>query len=705
MATSKTVIAAEFQFQSDDAKKRVSELKQELNAAKNQVIALSDEFGASSIQAINAAKSVAKLKNEINDANQLTASFNPEKKFSNLSSAITGVISGFELYQGGLALIGQQSEESEKVIAKLNAIMALKDGYEGVTESIGAFKRLGGQLMQFSIIQKIVTAGQWLWNAAMAANPIGAIVAVVAALIAGIVALTSWFMSNAKAAKAQAAAVDQQTKALEKQSKQLERNNKEFENNQNQQLALAKAQGQSADAIRKLELKLADEKIAFEQSSKVVAENTLNKQKNLLATLKSSGADSELIKKQQENVDAALTLYNKGNENVQNALDEKKAIQNRHDVEIAQEQTNANQKAAQKRQEDNDNSKQKAIERAQANADADKQILSAKQQNTLAMIKDENDRAKIAADFDLENKTNEINALNISNSRKKELIRLAEEENRLVIKGINDKIAEDKKKKDADDLAKSIDAENQRSAILEEIRLNGITDEFTKKQMLLAQQEQQEKDKLTEAFNNKLISDEEYRIGKDNITKIYDAKEIDLAKQNKDEHNKLEEEKLAKKREVEKQKAQAVGNALGAISDLIGKDTAAGKALGIAQALINTYIGASEAIKEKSTLPQPYSTIQKIASVVAILATGFKTVKSIAGVKVPKSGGGGGGASVPSTASIVSPLIAPQAQVTRLDQGQINQIGNAASRAYVVESDVSSGQERINRLNRAARIN
>jgi hypothetical protein len=35
----------------------------------------------------------------------------------------------------------------------------------------------------------------------------------------------------------------------------------------------------------------------------------------------------------------------------------------------------------------------------------------------------------------------------------------------------------------------------------------------------------------------------------------------------------------------------------------------------------------------------------------------------------------------------------------------INQIGVASSRAYVLESDVSSNQERSQRLNRAARIN
>jgi hypothetical protein len=148
---------------------------------------------------------------------------------------------------------------------------------------------------------------------------------------------------------------------------------------------------------------------------------------------------------------------------------------------------------------------------------------------------------------------------------------------------------------------------------------------------------------------------------------------------------------------------QAVSNALGVASDIIGKETAAGKALAVAQALINTYLGASEVIKAKSTLPEPYGTIAKIASVAAIIATGIKTVKAITSVKVPGRGSSGGGASIPSTP--ITPPVAPQAEITRLDQGQINQIGNAAGRAFVVESDITNNQEKIRRLNRQARIN
>lgn len=148
---------------------------------------------------------------------------------------------------------------------------------------------------------------------------------------------------------------------------------------------------------------------------------------------------------------------------------------------------------------------------------------------------------------------------------------------------------------------------------------------------------------------------------------------------------------------------QAVSNALGVATDIIGKETAAGKALAVAQALINTYLGASEVIKAKSTLPEPFGTISKIASVAAIIATGIKSVKAITSVKVPGRGGGGGGASIPSTP--VTAPVAPQAESTRLDQGQINQIGNAAGRAFVVESDITGNQEKIKRLNRQARIN
>jgi chromosome segregation ATPase len=157
----------------------------------------------------------------------------------------------------------------------------------------------------------------------------------------------------------------------------------------------------------------------------------------------------------------------------------------------------------------------------------------------------------------------------------------------------------------------------------------------------------------------------------------------------------------------EKAKADAysqTANALGALGQIVGQETATGKALSAAQALINTYLGITQIWANKTTIPEPFGTIQKIASTVTAAASGFTAVKNIAKVKVP--GFGGGGVSTPSLASITAPVGTqpPQAQLTQLNQASINQMGSAAGRAYVVESDITNQQEKIVRINRAARL-
>jgi hypothetical protein len=145
-------------------------------------------------------------------------------------------------------------------------------------------------------------------------------------------------------------------------------------------------------------------------------------------------------------------------------------------------------------------------------------------------------------------------------------------------------------------------------------------------------------------------------------------------------------------------------NALGALGQIVGQETATGKALSAAQALINTYLGITQIWANKTTIPEPFGTIQKIASTVTAAASGFTAVKNIGKVKVP--GFGGGGVSTPSLASITAPVGTqpPQAQLTQLNQASINQMGTAAGRAYVVESDITNQQEKIVRINRAARL-
>lgn len=147
------------------------------------------------------------------------------------------------------------------------------------------------------------------------------------------------------------------------------------------------------------------------------------------------------------------------------------------------------------------------------------------------------------------------------------------------------------------------------------------------------------------------------------------------------------------------------GDALNALGDVVGKQTIAGKALAISQALINTYLGVTEVLRNKTIIPEPFGTIQKVASVAGILAAGFSAVKNIGRTQVP--GGGGGGAAASTMSSIQAP-VSPQATATTLSSSTIQNIGNVAAggvnRAYVLDSDIRNNDERNTRLQRAARL-
>jgi len=655
------IIGGQVNIDGGNAEKSVGNIKTQLRDAQKELIAMSDKFGATSREAVNAAKKVGELKDKIGDAKTLSDAFNPDAKFKGFANALQGVAGGFAAIQGAQAVFGNQSEDLAKTLAKVQGAMALSQGINSVLESRDAFKALGAQLMQFTIVQKIVTAAQKLWNAAMKANPIGALVVAITLLISGISALVIWLSSSAKAAKAQEAAVKEQTKAIESQNKTLERNNTLFEKSQSQQLALAKAQGQSAEAIRALEIKLADEKIAYEKSSAAIAKNTMDKQRNLYETLKASGASDDVVKKQLDNLNKSIEGYNNENKNIEKALINKKDIENRHLVEIEQEKTNARKEES----TNNKNHKKELLDKekkhnediANANKSLQQQLKALREENYLSTFKDEDKRAQAKLILDFENKRKEIN------------------------QSIAD---EDLKQKALAEL--DINYTNQKNAITE---ARALKDKEAKDK-----QAQTELDAMFAQLDAELAFTDE----------LIKADDERVAKEKKNSEDRIKQAEL--EAQAKAQYYKDIGNAMGILSDLIGKDTAAGKALAVAQATINTFVGATEVLRAKSVLPEPAATISKVVNVAAIVASGIKSVKEILKTKVPGGSGGGGGSlpSATSAAAIQAPIQA-QLQTTTLNQSQIQQMGNAAVRSFVVESDVSGNQERIRRLNRAARIN
>jgi len=118
-------------------------LKAQLREAQAEVQTLSDKFGATSKEAINAAKKAAELKDAIGDAKNLTDAFNPDAKFNALSQSIGGVLNGFQAFEGALGLVGVEGEAVQETLLKVQSAMALSQGLQGLGEARDSFKALG----------------------------------------------------------------------------------------------------------------------------------------------------------------------------------------------------------------------------------------------------------------------------------------------------------------------------------------------------------------------------------------------------------------------------------------------------------------------------------------------------------------------------------------------------------------------------------
>jgi hypothetical protein len=572
---------------SKQAEASVGSFKKQLKEANNELLNMSAQFGEASIEAVNAAKKVAGLKDAIGDAKALADTFNPDKKFVALGGALQGATAGFSALQGAMGLFGDENKDLEKTLLKVQSAMALQQGISGLMEAKDAFGLLkDGAVRAFQAIKGAIgSTGIGLLVIAL-----GSIVAYwdeIKGAVSGVSEeqkkLTKASQENLAAEKEKLSEIGSQDNVLKLQGKSereilmMKKNQvvaviKATEATMLQDKITTKAQVEAATRNQQLLKGLLDlvflpQKLLFEYSSIAI-----NKLIGLLNKIPGIKIDFKI---NEELADNATDFISK-------LVFDPEAIQKKAD-----DAAKVNENAIKKLQNDS------AGYQLSVNA-IDKQAKENAFVDTMKGLQ----KTKIET----------------------ELIESATAAARV---GIN------------------ANAANQIA----------------------------EKTRLTEAQLSEIRrkSAEE------------DARDSQIAKD---------------------AKIKATVDTLNIVSDVLGKESAAGKALAISGALINTYLGISAGVK----LGYPAA----IPAVLAAAATGFKAVKSIMATKIPgaasASTGGGGSMSAPSLSSSTAP-ITPQAQTTTLSTQSINQIGVATSRAYVLESDVSSNQERTQRLNRAARIN
>jgi hypothetical protein len=254
----------EIDVNTGDSAKSLSDLRNEFKDIQKQLSGLTpgtEEY-------INALKRLGAVKDDIGDLkDEINAFAGADKKIAAVTNVMGGLANGFQAAQGAAALFGADNEALNETMVKLQATMAITQGIQGLAGMGDSLKAVGNLLKSTTIGTKLATAAQWLYNAAMAANPIGLLIAGLAALV-GVIALVVNAMEDENEAQKKIIA------SREKDIETLKRQKEALDNFQSFESNLAKARGATLEQTRQLEDKQHKEKIEQlrELKSKTIAQ-------------------------------------------------------------------------------------------------------------------------------------------------------------------------------------------------------------------------------------------------------------------------------------------------------------------------------------------------------------------------------------------------------------------------------------------------
>jgi nucleoside diphosphate kinase len=157
---------------------------------------------------------------------------------------------------------------------------------------------------------------------------------------------------------------------------------------------------------------------------------------------------------------------------------------------------------------------------------------------------------------------------------------------------------------------------------------------------------------------------------------------------------------------------QVASQALGAVSQLVGENTAAGKAAAIAATTIDTYLGAQKAYTSQLIPGDPTSPIRAAIAAGVAVAGGLANVAAIVKTKTPGPSTGGGGSTptrptVPTfdpTAGLASAAEGQDIDFTEGPQAQGSSANGGVIKAYVVAEEMTTQQEADAKINDLARL-
>lgn len=320
-------------------------LKSQLKEAQRDVEKLSEKFGATSVEATNAARKAAQLKDAIGDAKALTDAFNPDAKFNAFSSALQGVAGGFSAVQGAMGLVGVESKDVENAILKVQSAMALSQGINSIMGAKDAFTNLAAQIGKTAIGQKALNVVQIIGttimkglNFVMKQNPI-------LLIISGITAAIAAFKFFSNSTETATEKNEKLNASLERQEKALERNSSFIKQSGENRLKILVAQGASEQAIHEQTLKnLTNDEKARQKNVDFLREKL--KEKRAILKQAYIDEDDDLIKSVKKELSETkgkyIDLVSQKKNNITNIRVEEITYKNK--VKKDEEETTAKQK-------------------------------------------------------------------------------------------------------------------------------------------------------------------------------------------------------------------------------------------------------------------------------------------------------------------------------------------------------------------------
>jgi hypothetical protein len=652
-------VAIKINVDADGGAKSLSELKKEFRETQKTLEGLT----AGSKEYVNALSKIGAIKGEIGDLNDTFKAFNPDAKMKAFGSVANGMASGIQGAVGAMALFGVESEDTQKMLLKVQAASAFADGINGIMGMGDAFKDLKKVLLANPILliaTIVISIGAAMFALKDKVKIIGDafdfVGKIIGIVVQGFKDLTDFMGLTSNASDDLAAT--QIANAKKTGDAIVSRYDREIER-------AAAAGKNTLDLEKKKQLAIIEtlklEAIAIVTAARARGGFTNDENKRF----------TELIALTQKAADAVVIIDIKKNKQIQD-----------NNTKAGEEKKKADEEKAKKDLEN--------LRKAQESYEIHLQKLKA--------IKDKADADEAQGNAD---------ALAIAEEWLQSKAALDEYYNQKTkagrLQSLKEQFEAELKLLEGDEAAKQ----------LLTLKYNDAVNAIRKENNALSFGEQRADLKVQLDADLLAVGDNE-------------AAKLELKKKYAEETRALNIAEAQVNLEIAQQSNQSMQGLSDLFFSIkmanLEKGSAAelkaakdqfkvNKALAITNGIISTIQGVINALTADSALPEPYATILRVVSAVSVAAAGAANVAKISATQFnpgATSGGGAGGMTSLSSAGGGVALAPPSSGSTQLNaDGTIKAaIGNAQPtiKAVVVETDITTSQKRVNTIEERASL-